>query len=174
MNCPDCEAVLREGATSCRCGWKLTRAEVAQALRPKLFCDTVGCEQQGAVRIGNRILCLTCRDREREVEAQAFCKARGLHTVEDMRAYCMRLARSFGRGGSFETWAKNIRQETVDLIELHGNPSDKQALERLRDHGAIDERNQVVPLEAREALRQARLEEKKRAEAELRERRIVA
>lgn len=115
-----------------------------------IYCDTVGCEQQAFNRVGDRNLCASCVGLKRHAEAEAYCSAQGLDTIEKKRAYCLRLSRSFGRGGGFASWAKNIKQAGVDRLVLMGGRDDEQVLERLRSAGAIDGRNQLIPHEARE------------------------
>lgn len=142
-----------------------------QALVTRLWCATVGCERHA--RPGSR-LCEDCETEQHQRASEAFCEAHGLRTVEQKRAYCARLARSFGRAPRFETWAKNITQRAVDLMLINAGEGDKQALERLRDYGAIDEQNRVVPTEERAERAQARKAQRERIEQELRERGVVA
>lgn len=128
------------------------------AERPIAYCATVGCEQPA--RPGFR-LCEPCEVEQRQRASNAFCEAQGLTTVEAKRDYCKRLARSFGRGPSFETWAKNLTQTTVDLIErMDGR--DSKSLERLRSAGVIDGRNKLIPLDARKVAADAYLAERAR------------
>lgn len=126
--------------------------------RPVVYCATVGCEQPA--RRGFN-LCEPCETEQRQRASTAFCESQGLRTVEAKREYCKRLARSFGRGPSFETWAKNLTQSTVDLIErMDGR--DSKSLERLRGAGVIDGRNKLIPLDARKVAADAYLAERAR------------
>lgn len=138
---------------------------------PVRYCSTVGCEQRAQP---GRAQCEACEGRLRHERAVAWCEARGLKTVDDMRRYCARLARSIGRPPRFEVWAKNITQRAVDLMLISAGESDKAALERLREHGAIDEANKVVPLEERAKRAEARRALRQRMEEELKARGIVA
>jgi hypothetical protein len=130
----------------------------------KRFCSTVGCEQVAAV---GSTRCEACDNRGRMERVRAANEARGLHSVDDMRAYCKRLlrARFLNAKPSFERWAENITQRTVDLIVTHGNDSDVRVLERLFAIGAIDENRKLVPLADRQARRDE-IEAKQKAEQE--------
>lgn len=153
MKCPDCREPLEIEATKCRCGWKaaMTPGRVAHSDKPVVHCATVGCEQPAFSRVGDRNLCQACADRVRHEEADAFCRSKGLDTVEKKRAFCKRLAHSFGRGtgGGFAKWAETITQAGIDRLVLMGGKPDEQALDRFRAMGVIDGRNRLIPHEAR-------------------------
>jgi hypothetical protein len=128
------------------------------------FCATVGCEQR--VLFGQR-LCQACDERERNEKAMASNRARGLTSVDEMRAYCRRMLKRglFGDRPSFERWAENITQGTVERLLLMGGKDDGRVLERLRNMGVIDEQNRVVPVDERGA-RRAALEAARKADRE--------
>jgi hypothetical protein len=145
-NCPDCAGALGRSAQKCRCGW-IRPGAAAQPSQPAVPCD--GCDQAAYSKVEGRNLCLACQAAIRHEKAAAFCKARGLNSVAEMRAYCMKLSRSFGRAPSFETWCKNMTQRTVDIIARGCTPTDEKCLERLQAAGVIDGRHQLIPMEAR-------------------------
>lgn len=120
----------------------------------KRFCATVGCEQ---VALAWSRLCATCEARVRSEAAEASCRAKGLLTVEDRVRYCRDLLKRgvFGRP-SFERWAENLTQPTIDLIVLHGNEDDLRLLARLRDRCVIDAQNRLTAPADRERLRAER------------------
>lgn len=145
--------------------------QIAEDLKPVRFCATVGCEGKA---LSYSTSCENCETRVRQEKSEARCRELGLVTVEDKRAYCRKLARSFGRGPIFETWAKNMRQSTVDRLALMAAGQEDQCLERLRSIGVIDGRNKLIPLEAREVAadvyRQDRARELVKLQRELAER----
>lgn len=173
MKCPDCNSGMPEGARSCRCGWRASSSLFASA--PRRFCATVGCEQTA---LSWSKLCGNCTDRERAERAEASCRAKGLLTVEDRVRYCRDLLKRgvFGRP-SFERWAENLTQPTIDLIVLHGNEDDLRLLARLRDRCVIDAQNRLTPAADREGLRAERAarieEERARVEAHLKAQGVV-
>ena len=122
------------------------KKQAPQEPRATVFCDT--CDQRAYRRVGERNICRECEEREHREKSSIFCHARGLNSAAEMRAYCMRLAKSFSQP-SFELWCKNMTQRTVDLIAINGGPSDERCLERLRAAGVIDGGNRLIPLEAR-------------------------
>lgn len=128
-------------------------SDLSAALKTQRYCATVGCEGLALAYSPN---CANCDARIRHEKSEARCRELGLVTVEDKRAYCLRMAKSFGRGPSFETWARNITQRTVDLIALQAAGTQDTCLERLRSVGAIDGRNKLIPVgEAREIAAEA-------------------
>lgn len=142
----------------------------------KRYCSTVGCEQVAMV---GQSICEACDNRIRTERTTAANRARGLETIEQMKAYCKRTlrARLFTTKPSFERWSETMTQATVDLLILHAGKPDEIVLERLRAIGALDENNKLVPLADRPA-RRAAIEAKQKAEreridAELRARGIV-
>lgn len=128
---------------------------------PKVFCDAPGCENRAFNRVAGRNMCRACLESEHRERAAEACKARGLNSIAEMRAYCMRLAKSFVEP-SFERWCKNMRQETVDIIARGGSTTDEKCLERLRAAGVIDGRNKLIPLEARAVAADAHRAERAR------------
>lgn len=143
MKCPACSRRLKAESTVCVCGWNATPAPDS---RP--FCSTVGCEQ----RVKNGALggkCEGCALRVLQLAADATCAANGLKTPEEMRAFVKRKLRGFGHG-SFEHWASHIKQEAVDYLVRGASRDDLRTLERLREAGAIDEKNRAIPVEQRE------------------------
>ena len=144
---------------------KLEREAAQQiALMP---CGRGGCKNPARTKFADRWVCFACRDDLHAEESKKACEAKGLRTVDEMRDYCKRMARTFGRP-SFDTWAKNMRQETVDLIErIDGQ--DSKSLERLRAAGVIDGRNKLIPLDARVTAAKAYRAERARLIVEQRE-----
>lgn len=114
-------------------------------VRPR--CDGVDCENFAAP---GRTNCEECATAIRQAASAAFCESQGLRTVKEKREFCRRLTREgLFRGASFESWAKNMTQKTVDIIVLNGSAADEHCLERLRAAGVIDGANKLLPLEAR-------------------------
>lgn len=160
--CPDCLTPLG-GSDRCRCGWLMPRGSAPSSNAAVRFCATVGCEGRALIY---STLCQSCETRTRQEKSEARCRELGLVTVEQKRAYCLRMAKQgFGHAPSFETWAKNISQRTVDIIVTQGGKDSAHCLDRLRNAGAIDEANKLVPLDRREAVRAA-LEADRRAARE--------
>lgn len=161
---------------------RVTPGKVAQLesqAAPVRYCDTVGCEQPAKHRVDGKALCDGCEERVRGEVSRERCKARGLNTVEEMRAYCRRMAgRAFGAPPTFEVWAKNITQQTVDILVRMGGRDDLKALDRLRRFGVIDEENRLVPHDQREARRRLFAEQERvdreRFEAEMKAKGVVA
>lgn len=162
--CPDCHGGLKPGAGRCVCGWVMPPAH--QVVTPHVVpCDECG---KPGRRVGARIICEACETEERHRASEAFCEAKGLKTREERIAFCKKLARSFGQGPRFETWAKNIKQAAVDTLVLHDGKGDRDALDRLRAEGVIDEQNKVIPPgPARVAAKEAQRAERERALEEL-------
>lgn len=156
---------------------RLQQGKVAQLEReaaalppiPLLPCGRGGCKNPAKVKVAERWVCFACRDELRSDESRKFCEARGLRTVEEMRAYCKEKARSFGRAGSFDAWTKNMTQSTVDIIRrLDGARS--PTLDRLLEAGVVDGADKLIPFgHARQIAREARLAERARAICELQE-----
>jgi hypothetical protein len=73
-------------------------------------------------------------------EAELFCDAQGLVSVDDKRAYCRLMMGNFGRL-SFEAWARSLTPGAVKLLVRMG---DSKCLAKLRDAGFIDMNNQLV------------------------------
>lgn len=168
--CLECRGSLPPGASKCRCGAAVPAAAQAQADRSFVKCDR--CPNAARNRVGDRNLCLTCQDDIRHEEARKFCEQHGLKTVDEMREFCRVQARTFGRP-SFETWAANMKQKTVDLIAIMDGPESK-TLDRLKDAGVIDGRNKIIPAgEAREIAKQARRAERARVICELQAKALV-
>lgn len=117
----------------------------AKQAAPRPKCDTVGCAQYAAP---GRTNCEECAGRIRHEASEAFCEAKGLRTLDEKREFCRRLVRGW-TPPSFEQWADNITQRTVDLIAIHAGHSDKRCLERLRNYGVIDQNNRVISPEKR-------------------------
>lgn len=143
-------------------GTNAARALEALHERPVTPCDGAGCLQAAFSRVGASNLCLECQAAERRKVSEQFCAERGLDTVEAKREFCKTLARKFGRGPSFEEWARSITQKTVDIIERMGGKDVERTLDRLRAAGAIDGRNKVIPMEAREVAAAAHRAERAR------------
>lgn len=166
--CPDCWQGLQPGASSCRCGWSEPAKswDAAEASVPTLRCSTASCGEPAFVRDGEANVCRRCYEGRHHNEAFERCKAMGLNSVDDMRAYCRgMLKKGIFAKPSFERWAETIKQAAVDRMALIGSDSDLEALERLRAMCVIDAQDKVVPVERREALRAER-EAKIRAERE--------
>jgi hypothetical protein len=171
-HCPDCSTPLGKDRTKCRCGWVMPAERSEAAARPIVHCDTVGCEQPAFNRVDGKNLCRGCEDRIRHEQAEAFCRSKGLDTVEQRRAYCKQQLRNFGRGvPSFERWARAMTQKTIDYLVLADGADDRKVLERLFYLGVIDEHRKLIPLDQREARRgameAARKAERERIEAAL-------
>lgn len=126
-----------------------------------ITCDVGSCKNRATTVFEKRNVCESCRADMRHEEARKFCESRGLRTVDEMRAYCRDQAKKFGRGPTFEDWAKNITQKTVDIAERMWG-SDNDLLTRLRAEGAIDGRNKLIPAEARAVAKAAYLAERAR------------
>lgn len=128
---------------------QLERDAAAAAQRiPLMPCGRGGCKNPAQTKFNDRWLCFGCRNDLKSEESRKFCEAKGLRTIDEKREYCKSLARTFGRGPTFEEWAQRMTQHTVDLIErMDGDRS--KTLERLRAAGVIDGRNKLIPLEAR-------------------------
>lgn len=142
---------------------KLEREAAASAQQAQLMpCGRGGCKNPARTKFNGRWLCFDCRNDLKSEESRKFCEAKGLRTVDEMRAYCRDTARKIGQGVSFETWAKNITQKTVDIIARGGARSDEACLERLRAAGAIDGRSRVIPQDARAVAKAAYLAERAR------------
>lgn len=119
-------------------------------------CDTDGCGEPAFVRDEGRNYCHRCYEGRRNTEAFERCKAMGLNTVEDMRAYCRQmLKKGIFEKPSFERWAETMKQATVDAMVRMCTDSDLKTIGRLRAMCAIDADNKIVPLEKRQALRSA-------------------
>lgn len=86
MNCPDCHGALSIGAVKCRCGWK------AGSVVETYPCAHDGCPKPAYLRRKiNGCMVNLCRSHDEfhmNQEAKAYCKAKGLETVEQMRAFC--------------------------------------------------------------------------------------
>lgn len=160
--CPDCNTGLQPGAAKCRCGWIMPGRTAETASRPVVFCDGEGCDKPATNRVGDQNLCADCQASIRRARSEAFCHEQGLRTIDEMRAYCRRLARKGFNGVSFDGWARNMTQRTVDLIAINGAVSDERCLERLRAAGVIDGRNKLIPFDAREVAAAAHRAERAR------------
>lgn len=140
--------------------------------RPR--CDGVDCQNFAAP---GRTNCVDCATKIRQAASEAWCEAHGLRTAEQKRDYCRRMAGGIFRTASFDTWAKNMTQKTVDLIVINGGPTDEHCLERLRVAGVIDSGNKLIPLEGREIAAAAHRAERARLicerQAELEARGVV-
>lgn len=169
-NCPDCSTPLN-GADRCRCGWVMRYAGV-RASEVTRRCSTAGCP---AVALVYSAKCENCTTRERQEKSAARCRELGLVTVEDKRNYCRRISKTFGSGITFDTWAKNMTQNTVDRLVLMAAGQQDPCLDRLRSVGAIDGANRLIPLDARaiaaDAYRQEKARELVKVQAELAEQR---
>lgn len=141
--------------------------------RPK--CDGVDCQNFAAP---GRTNCDECATKIRQAASAAFCEARGLRTLKEKMDFCRRLAKEgLFRGASFDAWAKNMTQKTVDIIVLNGSAGDEHCLERLRAAGVINGGNKLIPIEGREIAADAYRAERARLicerQAELEAREIV-
>ena len=171
MKCPDCNSGLRDGARSCRCGW--SKGALSSEAGPRMVCDTKGCDQAAMIRDEDgEALCHRCDEGKHNRRAFEHCKALGLNSVEDMKAYCRRTAKTLFRGqASTDTWLEQMTQPTVDRIVTMGTKTDEKLLERLRAKCVIDNENRVIDPVKRPSLRAARAahieNERRRAEAEL-------
>lgn len=146
---------------------------------PSIPCDTTGCGEVAFVRGDDGLArCRRCYEGHHNSQAFEKCKALGLTSVEDMQAYCRRLTKRgvFSRP-SFDSWAENMKQGTVDAMVRMMTPSDEKALDRLRALCVIDEVNKIVPVELRPALRAERAaridNERRRVEEVLRQQRAT-
>jgi hypothetical protein len=76
----------------------------------------------------------------------------------------------------FDRWTRGMTQETVNLLVRQAIPDQAKdkCLARLREACVIDEKFRLIPVEQRQALREAARAERLRFEAELAERRRVA
>jgi hypothetical protein len=160
-HCPDCSTHLGKDRTRCRCGWvKPADAAYLVAGEPRPICRTVGCRQPA---MNGHAHCQPCTERIRHEEAEAFCQAQGLVTLADKKRFVREKLKSFARRPSFERWAENMKQESVDFLVRGGGRDDLKVLDRLRAMGIVDDENRLIPLEGRAAAREAR-EAKVRAE----------
>lgn len=176
--CPDCNSGLRQPFTSCRCGWvepKAARTSYSEA-GPSLACDTPNCDQPAFTRDETGVWCQRCDEGRRNAAAFAHCKALGLTSVNDMKAFVRAKLRTVGRHApNGAEWRENITQGTVDyLVRQHTDDCDK-LLERLRGSCVIDEQSKVIPKDRRPAMRAERAahieNERRKAEAELKRQR---
>lgn len=134
--------------------------------RELIPCATPGCGGPAFAFVDDRNLCQRCYEGQLNTAAFERCKARGLVTVDDMRAYCRRiLKRGVFSKPSFERWAEFMTQKTVDWLVMRNDKDDHRVLDRLRALGALDENNKLVPLEER-AARRAKVEAERKAERE--------
>jgi len=139
---------------------------------PEVRCDGVDCPNFAARGQTN---CDECATRIRQVASAAWCEAHGLHTAEQKRKFCKSMARGLFTTSSFDAWAKNMTQKTVDIIVLNGSAGDEHCLERLRAAGVINGGNKLIPLDGREIAadvyraERARLICERQAELEARE-----
>lgn len=142
------------------------RLSAVDTVAKKVFCDTVGCEQRAITKLpSGKNVCASCKDEEHRKKADAYIKAHNLNTAAECRQHCMALAKRW-REPSFDTWARNMRQVTVDLMVRQQSTA---ALERLREACVIDGNNKVIPLEAREIARKAAEQERARRVVKLQE-----
>lgn len=165
--CPECQGSLGKDPRKCRCGWEAPK-EQAEARRAK--CATPGCGEVALIRYEDENLCLPCVEGKHNTRSFERCKAMGLSTVEEMRAFCAKTFKSVGRQRpDFAAWAERIGQTTVDVALRMDTDSDRKLLERLRERCVIDAENKIIPLERRAAMRaerEARIQaERERVEA---------
>lgn len=89
MQCPDCQRSLKSEATKCACGWSkaATRPENLPPVRPR--CSRCTNDAQLKKRVGDRWenVCIDCDKAERTAEAAETCKAKGIHSAADARAW---------------------------------------------------------------------------------------
>lgn len=150
--CPRCSDDLKWGATSCHCGWKKRKRGEERGLPPRVpvQCAHYDCPDDATIRVrtatGWANLCRGHYDLHWQREADAFCKAAGLNTIEQKRWFCMNGMASIG-SLTPERWMETITQRAVDTIARSG--LDTRALDRMRERGIIDSENRVIPPAAR-------------------------
>ena len=100
FRCPDCHGALSEGAVKCRCGWK--SAELSETFA----CAHDLCPHPAILRrrVNGAVvnLCRHHHEFHAGEEARAYCRAKGLMTVDQMRAYCKAMIPLIGLGQQAE------------------------------------------------------------------------
>jgi hypothetical protein len=151
--CPDCNKALAFNATTCRCGWKLTRFSRPEA-PAQVQVDFA--EQERVAKT--------------QEEARRFMAKHGLKDAEDCKRYLRQQIRTFIRppeGSIFERWCRSMNQSTVDWLRRSEGEDAKRLLRRLRAAAVIDDEYRLIQMDERAAVL-ARLQEERRAvEAEL-------
>lgn len=101
---------------------------------PRVSCAYDLCLNPAMARVNSANLCRVHYDFQAERDAELFCDAQGLITVEDKREWCRKHMKTFGRTG-FHEWAARLTQKDVDLLARLGLA---RTLEKLRDRGVIN------------------------------------
>lgn len=94
MKCPKCQRRLAAIAETCLCGWKRGDEVAPRHAR----CAWDGCSTVATIRDeiepgkGHHNICEYHYVEAHKLRAKRWCEAKGLHTVEQKKDYCRKLA----------------------------------------------------------------------------------
>ena len=107
MQCPECDSTIRPGAAACFCGWKVPQTPKRTTFSqdaPGAPCAHSGCPHPAVVEImlqtGWAKLCKAHDLFHAQLEADEFCRQKGLKTTAEKRAYVKEALAGFGKGPS--------------------------------------------------------------------------
>jgi hypothetical protein len=83
VNCPDCESALRD-PNRCRCGWARNTDTVNVTL-----CSRCNVSAMVKHKVGDSWInfCLQHADEYRAEESRAYCEAKGLHSMAEIKGW---------------------------------------------------------------------------------------